>query len=669
MKSLTICISLTVDSDFASITQDFESLYQSSLKKIGSFLYAHRECRLALHFSGVQIDWLVKKHPEYIQILRELISRKQIELLGGGYHNPVFPLLFSQDRSGQIECMTSSLTHAFGKRPRGMTLYGSVWDASLIPCFQTCGMEYVLLDASLLPQEKRCFLPLIASEQGKSIKILPVSEDMLPGADFDDAQRYLLHLKTVADEAQTEASVIKKRVITLNFSLSAFVSLIENGQLAALYEAVGSFADDELAIRLPIEFLHKTEDILPVYVNAGLKADIAKWARVPYEIADNTSGFPITIYDFLASYPRNRSLYNRILYISALISQTHGDKVRRQAAREKLWEAQGAQALVCNPDGIFATNAQRQNAYRILTEAEKLLRECGDGKSHDFKESVTCYDYDGDGHNEYVCRMAQYTACVAQKAGSVTEFDVMHNTGNYADNLKRIERFDAVSDCYERGIFVDHLLTQQEYQEYKSAKPAGTGIFSSVLYRELDFDSPRHEIKLKAESEFSSERLPVSLRKRYIANSNGFTLQYILRNEGPLPLKGVFVVESNFAQTDFSEADYNGYQVAVISQGQRFALDARTEPGTLSSCSFMQITDCAHDISFVYEPNENADVTCMPLLFHRPKLGSAQPQVAGTTFVASLCWNVELSAGMEMEKTISFTVLVPKKRRKSQKNS
>ena len=54
----------------------------------------------------------------------------------------------------------------------------------------------------------------------------------------------------------------------------------------------------------------------------------------------------------------------------------------------------------------------------------------------------------------------------------------------------------------------------------------------------------------------------------------------------------------------------------------------------------------------------------MPLFFKRPRFQGSDPQVAGTTFVASMCWNVDLAAGMEMEKTINFTIITPKKRRR-----
>ncbi|MBR0100943.1 MAG: hypothetical protein IJP90_14700, partial [Treponema sp.] len=80
--------------------------------------------------------------------------------------------------------------------------------------------------------------------------------------------------------------------------------------------------------------------------------------------------------------------------------------------------------------------------------------------------------------------------------------------------------------------------------------------------------------------------------------------------------------------------------------------------------SYMQITDTSNDISFVYEPNEICDLVCMPIIFRRPSSASDSPTISGNAFVASLCWNVELEAGKEIEKTINYSIIVPKKKTK-----
>jgi alpha-mannosidase len=42
-----------------------------------------------LHYSGVLLEWLEERHPEFFDQLRELCGRGQVELLGGGYYEPI----------------------------------------------------------------------------------------------------------------------------------------------------------------------------------------------------------------------------------------------------------------------------------------------------------------------------------------------------------------------------------------------------------------------------------------------------------------------------------------------------------------------------------------------------------------------------------------------------
>ena len=156
----------------------------------------------------------------------------------------------------------------------------------------------------------------------------------------------------------------------------------------------------------------------------------------------------------------------------------------------------------------------------------------------------------------------------------------------------------------------------------------------------------------------------IHLFLKYIAKSGSLTVQYILKNESPFDLKGVFVVESNYAQTDFSSVKANSYKVELVSNDEAGEIDAKDSPRSVKKVSYMQITDTSNDILFGYEPNEICDIVCLPIIFRRPSVGSDLPTISGNAFVASLCWNIELLAGKEIEKNITYSITVPKKKRK-----
>lgn len=665
MKLLNICFYVTGASSILSHHDDFEKKYQSTYKNIASFLYEHPESCFSLSLSGPLVSWINREHSEFTQLLSKIIGQKKTEFLGSGYYNPVFPLLFAPDRTGQIELMTSELRRAVGKRPRGMTISHSIWDNSLIPCFQSCGMEYVFLDNSLIPKESQSYLPLLVSEQGKNMSVLGVSREFIPNM-LIAPREYLRNLFDTVNYLTKDDSYnafTDERIVVVKIEENQFQKLYDSKWFSKLFLAAKEFFPDSIKITLPTEYLHREQTRIPSYIPAGIRSDVAKWAKRPYEESPVQSIQP-TIFDFLLTYPQNKALYDRMLYISLLINQSKGDKSRKKIAREKLWIAQTGEAYICDPDGVFANNAVRQLAYRNLTEAEKLVREAQNG---DFKETVSSYDYNSDGFNEYICAMKQYNACISLKAAQITELDIMHNTGNYADSPRRIKQFDKIEDKYHRGLFVDHLFSTEEFAEYKKGNPVGNGIFSQIVFKQLSFDAHRHEIKLTGTGTFSPIQANVTLIKKYVANSNGFMIQYILKNESAFDFKGVLAVESNYAQTDFSSVKANSYKVETIANNEKAEIDAKDSPRQVKKVSYAQITDTSNDISFIYEPNELCDIACMPLIFRRPSSVSDMPTISGNAFMFSLCWNIELEAGKEIEKTINYSIIVPKKRAKKVK--
>ncbi|MBQ9630766.1 MAG: hypothetical protein IJR49_04190, partial [Treponema sp.] len=136
-----------------------EGMYQNLYKKCARFLFANKDFPMFFSFTENQLQFFKKRHPEFIEVYQKLILRNQIEILGGGAHNPIFPLLFPLDRKGQIDELSTQIHQLFGKRPRGMSLYESCWDAALLPSIKSCGMDYLLLDSSLLQSKNISYIP------------------------------------------------------------------------------------------------------------------------------------------------------------------------------------------------------------------------------------------------------------------------------------------------------------------------------------------------------------------------------------------------------------------------------------------------------------------------------------------------------------------------------
>ncbi|MBO4857947.1 MAG: DUF1926 domain-containing protein [Treponema sp.] len=666
MNPIYVCFSLKSFTSTFTAFDEFEKDYQAVYKPLARFLYTHQSFCFSLAFTGPQLQFLKKKRNEFTVIIKELVERKQVEMLGGGFYAPILPLLFPVDRGGQIDLLSAEIRQTTGKRPRGITLFEDCWDSSLVNSLQTCGIEYTLLESSIIPPNKRKFLPIIMTDFGKSIDIYPYYENLVPESNqtAEDFVKNIVRQVEKVEKKDTYLQYEPERIVNICFSHEQFKELIEKGW----FEELSNYLENNetrIITSTPYIYGKKVPSRIQYNVTAGINSSFTKWTDQTVQDVENKQNYPVTVYDFMSSYPQSHKLYNRIMYLSMLVNMYKNDKMRKKAAREKLWQAQNGTALLC------ATKSKdRQLAYKYLMEAEKILRE-----DSNFKESVICFDYNGDGLGEYVCRMQNYFSYITLTGGAIQELEILKNTGNYADNFSRIKEYDGYSDDYERGLFVDHIFTKDDFDKYISAEPAGDGVFSRIRYSELKFSQNHHEVQLYAEAVFKPTKQKLYLKKKYIINSTGMIIQYILRNDSDKPFNAVFAVENNFAHTNFNPNNITYYNLEVIDNDEKLVIepDKSTEmlnrKNKLSKVNNIRLTDSESGISFGLEPNENCNFCYYPMIFKRPDFVCNEIIPVHMTFLNTMFWNVEIEPGKETEKTINFTITSVKKVRSKQLNS
>ena len=651
---------------FTESTEVLEKSFQTIYKPVLKYLYSHPSFPMSFAFSGPQIQFFKKRKNELITILRELTDRKQVEILGGGYNDPLLPLLNSADRNGQIDLLTSEIRATFGKRPRGMTLFQDCWDSSLVNNIHTCGIEYVILNSSIIPESKRSFLPIFMSDLGKNVDIFPYyndllpDEQMLPDEFIYNIEKAVLKVEKKDNHLQLDAD----RIIAISLTPEMVSKLNE----AKWFEQLGKYiqANESGRVKLTTLNNYRTAGIkikLPSYIPIGISDEVSKITSI--SSTEKTNKYQVNVFDFLNTFNESKKLYNRMMYLSLLVNQCKTDKMRKKTAREKLWQAQNGMTLLCTANEPQFNATYRQQAYKYLNEAEKMLR--GDGK---FEESVTCYDYDNDGIDEYVCRMEQYFAYISLAGGSVPELDIIKDYCNYADNLKRKFEFDGHDDNYERGFFIDHLFTENQLELYIRGEPAGDGVFSRIQYSQLKYISKHHEVQLCARAVWKPTGQTIYLRKKYVINSTGMYVQYIIRNESEKPLKAKFAVESNISDVSFTLNSKSGINIETLDNGDVFNFDfsksteALNKKGKLNNVQVVRVSNQPNGVSFVFEPNEKCSFCYNPIKYNRPGFDGNKIAPVAITHTASIFWDVNIEPGRETEKSINFTIIPVRKIKK-----
>ena len=568
MNSIYVCFNFRSISVCSDNSEEYDKIYQSVYKPLARFLYSHPSFKFSFSFTGPQLVYYKKKRNEFLTILKELVDRNQVEILGGGYYAPVLPLLFPVDRNTQIDMLSTEIRQTVGKRPRGITMFADIWDSSMVNNLQTCGIEYTLLDNCSIPEHKRNYLYYIMNDLGKSVELFPHYREFIPEPEVpcDIFAKNIIKSVEKTERADDFIQITPDKIVVISMNSQSVSKLIESKWFEKFDEYLKNNTDSRIKTGIIDEYRKSQNMKVQAFIPTAMCGTLDNWCRSSLRNRAKT-GYPNHVYDFMEFYGCCLNLYNRITYMTLLINQYKLDKMRKKAAREKLLEAQNGSAVLCTLNGPYTNTKLRQDAYRCLITADKFLTENGK-----INETVTRFDYTNDGINEYVCRMQNYFSYISLLSGAIQEFDVMKNCGNYADNFSRVFEYDGVEDGYNRGILVDHLFNADQFERYINGEAAGDGVFSRIYYKEIKFSSSRKELILLAEAEYKPTHQKVSLRKKYIFNSNGMTVQYILKNESAKPMQLKFAVESNFADVSFENGIIHYFNIEAANQEKSIQL-------------------------------------------------------------------------------------------------
>ncbi|GER86205.1 alpha-amylase [Dictyobacter vulcani] len=124
----------------------FQQVYEESYLPMIEALERHPGVRLSLHYTGSLLDWLEEAHPEFLQRVSRLVARKQVEIVGGGYYEPILPSIPDSDKVTQIRRLSERVKADFGTQPTGMWLAERVWEPSLPRYLTEAGIEWTILD-------------------------------------------------------------------------------------------------------------------------------------------------------------------------------------------------------------------------------------------------------------------------------------------------------------------------------------------------------------------------------------------------------------------------------------------------------------------------------------------------------------------------------------------
>jgi alpha-amylase len=613
--------------------EEVEAIYQRAYKPFIRELYNFPEVPVTLHYSGTLLHWMQERHSEFIDVLAEMVGRRQVELLGGPFYDPVLPLIPRADALGQIESLTTLIRKLFGRRPRGSWITEQVWEPSLASTLKNSGMEYIFLDdyhfltGGLSGNDLN--RPVITEDQGKTIIVFPNSRDLQETMCNGDPESVIEYLRGRTDDEDDD-----DRVVVAIYDGWRFGGTDDSGRICYgdkwLHRLLTLIRDNRDWIQPvnPWRYLRRPVSRTRAYFPSTSYEEMMYWTLSPQRQKDlvgvrdklgTKNGRSAYMFGgffrhFLTRYPESNLLYAKMQYTHILVNQLRGDKYRKLSAREELWKGQCHNAYWHGRSGGIYKNHLRKMIYASLIEAEKVTRDPGV-----FIPSIITVDFDMDGLIEYLYQGQDLNAYVHVQGGILIELDYLPSPWNYLDTLgRRPEVYHTAEiaalgyDTYTRKSFIDHFLDPDDTLDlFCAAQQRERGRFHCSMYEVRSYNREQHTLSLAANGMVKDDQgeVPIELHKVYRFRDTTVVVEYSLRNLGNRDIHLVFAVEMNFAFESMSDEDLHVYQNSD-GTGVR---DIGPQKQALASTASMLFEDLINRVSIQLTLSEPTDLWCTPV--------------------------------------------------------
>ncbi|MGZ8501546.1 MAG: alpha-amylase/4-alpha-glucanotransferase domain-containing protein [Candidatus Limnocylindrales bacterium] len=183
------------------IAETYERAYLPML----AALERHPGIRVGLHYTGPLLDWIRAERAEFLDRLGALVTRDQVELLGGGYFEPVLASLPERDRIDQLRRMAVEIERIGGRRPAGAWLAERVWEPGLPTSIVDAGYRWTILDDSHFRaaalDDDALWGPYTTEDQDRLLIVFGSDRKLRYGIPFGRVEDIVAHLEANASPA------------------------------------------------------------------------------------------------------------------------------------------------------------------------------------------------------------------------------------------------------------------------------------------------------------------------------------------------------------------------------------------------------------------------------------------------------------------------------------
>lgn len=439
----------------------FEASYRDGYLPFLEVMEGYPEIPFVLHTSGPLLEWLVERHADYVARVRTLVEAGRVEILGGGFHEPILTMIPHRDRVGQIRTYSAYLQDLFGQTIRGMWVPERVWEQHLVSALVEAGIEYTVLDDFHFQRtglaDSELFGYYLTEDDGLLLKVFPNSERMRYLVPWQEPHQAYEYLSRLADEHPGATVVFADDGEKLGSWPGTFDHVYTHGWLRRFCDMIASNRE----WLQPTTFARAVDSSLPlgkVYLPDSSYREMTEWVlparqlsayeAVARRLKDDPTAEKLRPFvraggfwrNFKAKYAESDEMYARMLGISRRLAAAEtlpeADPDYLDSARQELYQGQ------CNCPywhgafgGLYLPHL-RNAIYHHLIAAHNALDDA-EGITGP-RVALEAGDFNLDARQEVRLENDRLIAFVRPASGGhVYELDVRHALTNVLATLDR----------------------------------------------------------------------------------------------------------------------------------------------------------------------------------------------------------------------------------------
>lgn len=336
----------------------FEQAYREAYEPMVAALERHPHVRLALHYTGPLRDWLAAHYPDFLSRIRALAGRGQVELMAGGYYEPILVSIPDADKAGQVRKLCDAVAADFGVDTTGLWVAERVWEPHLALPLAQAGAEYTIVDDTHFKavglDDADLFGYYVTEEQGHTLKVFGTSKHLRYAIPWASVEEVIDYLRDEATENGVKVAVMGDDGEKFGLWPGTHEHVWRKGWMERFFEAIAQNGD-WLEIITPGEYARRFPSLGRVYLPTASYDEMGEWA-LPAQLSYELTHLRHRLQEaharevlrflrggfwrmFLVKYPEINTLHKKMLLVSDKV-HAMPDSPERAAALDALWAGQ-----------------------------------------------------------------------------------------------------------------------------------------------------------------------------------------------------------------------------------------------------------------------------------------------------------------------------------------